>query len=294
MDVTALTVFVLTYNHENSVAQTIESILAQKGSVRFSVKILEDCSTDGTVEVCRRYARSFPDKVKLIAQERNTGALHLQQALRNEIDTPYFYILEGDDWLTDENYLSRAVTFLEEHTSCDLYLANCAYRQPGSETDCLAAQGLNADSLGRGISFANYAYLHTSTRVYRKVFDFARMEGTRYPFHYDIFLYWLYLDRGAAYLEGGHPVAVYNIHAMGVWNRMSDREKGLSLQRAALRGASFFRYRHAHYFARQCVPNLSFRILRKLLGDELALRALAAVSLDKSLDTRKKKHRSPG
>lgn len=50
-----LTVFLLTYNYEETIRETFDGILKQKTQYPFIVKILEDCSTDKTLDICNEY-----------------------------------------------------------------------------------------------------------------------------------------------------------------------------------------------------------------------------------------------
>ena len=48
-----VSVFIITYNQEKTIAQTIESILMQEGDFTFELVIGEDCGTDNTREICK-------------------------------------------------------------------------------------------------------------------------------------------------------------------------------------------------------------------------------------------------
>ncbi len=50
-----VSVIVLTYNQEKLIGRTLDSILAQKCDFPFEIIVGEDCSTDGTLAVCRDY-----------------------------------------------------------------------------------------------------------------------------------------------------------------------------------------------------------------------------------------------
>src|SRR5438132_598175 len=96
-DEPVLTVILLTYNHEHTVARALDSVLEQETTYPYRIWICEDCSTDATLEVCRNYAEKHSDKIDLISQQTNTGGRHFQVALER-ISTPYLTVLEGDDY----------------------------------------------------------------------------------------------------------------------------------------------------------------------------------------------------
>jgi len=122
-----VSVFMMTYNHEKYIAQAIGSVLMQQTNFEFEIVIGEDCSTDRTREIVLEYKAKYPEKIKLLLQEKNVGAM------QNQIDTlractgKYIALLEGDDYWTDPYKLQKQVDFLEANPDygliyADLYL----------------------------------------------------------------------------------------------------------------------------------------------------------------------------
>lgn len=66
MNKITVSIFMLTYNQEAFIAQTIESILSQITNFKFQLVIGEDFSTDKTREICQKYEMQNPDKIKLL------------------------------------------------------------------------------------------------------------------------------------------------------------------------------------------------------------------------------------
>ena len=114
-----LTCVILTFNHKGNIAKCIKSIVNQKTSYPYVIHIWDDCSTDGTSEICQKYAQKYPDKIKLFLQPENTFCKPYEEtqsfkSMQN-IDTKYFSIIEGDDNWCDENKIQTAIEFLESH-----------------------------------------------------------------------------------------------------------------------------------------------------------------------------------
>lgn len=105
----------LTYNQEDFIADTIESVLMQKTNFPFQLVIGEDGSQDKTAEICRHYSKKYGDKIKLLAHSPNIGLiqnfLQTYKACRGE----YVAILDGDDYWTDPLKLQKQVDFLDTH-----------------------------------------------------------------------------------------------------------------------------------------------------------------------------------
>jgi glycosyltransferase involved in cell wall biosynthesis len=67
----AVSVLMTAYNREDYIAESIDSVLAQKFG-DFELVITDNQSTDGTVEIARRYERLDP-RVRVVVNERNLG-----------------------------------------------------------------------------------------------------------------------------------------------------------------------------------------------------------------------------
>ena len=67
-----VSVFVITYNQEHYVRETLDSIVAQDYP-NMEIVVADDASTDGTPEILREYDRNHPGRFKLVLSERNGG-----------------------------------------------------------------------------------------------------------------------------------------------------------------------------------------------------------------------------
>ena len=72
---TKISVGVITYNQQDTIRQTLDSILAQVGEFDLELVIGEDCSPDGTFVICADYAQRYPDVVKLLPNTKNLGIM---------------------------------------------------------------------------------------------------------------------------------------------------------------------------------------------------------------------------
>jgi glycosyltransferase involved in cell wall biosynthesis len=104
-----------TYNHEEYLAQAMESFLMQRVDFPIEIIIGDDCSTDRTPQIVQDYAERFPGLVKAITSETNVGvslnAFRIRAAARGK----YIALCEGDDYWTDPQKLQKQVDFLEKN-----------------------------------------------------------------------------------------------------------------------------------------------------------------------------------
>lgn len=114
-----VSICMITYNHEPYIREAIEGVLMQQCSFPFELVIGEDCSTDLTLQICKKYAREHPE-IHLLSSESNLGSmknlLRTLQACKNK----YIALCEGDDYWTDPLKLQKQVEFLEGNEDCSL------------------------------------------------------------------------------------------------------------------------------------------------------------------------------
>jgi glycosyltransferase involved in cell wall biosynthesis len=91
------------YNGENFLEQSLDSLLAQTYG-DFEVVISDNASTDGTADICKKYA-ARDSRVKYVRQEKNLGAAENYNFVFRESKTEFF------KWATHDDLL--APTFLE-------------------------------------------------------------------------------------------------------------------------------------------------------------------------------------
>ncbi len=104
-----------TYNLENFIAKALDSFLMQETNFPFEIVIDDDCSTDGTVEVIKRYMEKFPNIINADLLKKNIGVRmnfikNLQRA-KGKYITP----CDGDDYWTDPLNLQKHVDFLDDN-----------------------------------------------------------------------------------------------------------------------------------------------------------------------------------
>ena len=109
-----------TFQHEKYVDIALHSILNQRTNFKFKIIICDDCSSDNTQNIIKRYKKKFPDRISLILRKKNLGYQRSILYALKECNTKYTAILEGDDFWTDSNKLQKQVDFLENNPNVSL------------------------------------------------------------------------------------------------------------------------------------------------------------------------------
>lgn len=99
-----LSIAVPSYNVEKYLNKALESYADSRLEEDLEVLIVNDGSTDGTVEIAEKYVKRFPKLFKLINKE-NGGHGSAVNAGINNATGKYFRIIDGDDWVNTENLI---------------------------------------------------------------------------------------------------------------------------------------------------------------------------------------------
>ena len=66
-----LSVVVIAYNQANTIKKTLDGIVNQKTNFNFEVIVNDDCSTDGTDEIIKEYAKRYPKIIRPVLRKEN-------------------------------------------------------------------------------------------------------------------------------------------------------------------------------------------------------------------------------
>jgi glycosyltransferase involved in cell wall biosynthesis len=119
-----LTVVVQTYNHAPFVRSALDSVLRQVTDCAYEIVITEDCSTDGTRDIVKRFAEAHPDRVRLLLSERNLNSNYVMRRALQAVRGRYVALLDGDDLWTSGSKLQKQLDFLETHPDCSACFHN--------------------------------------------------------------------------------------------------------------------------------------------------------------------------
>ena len=213
-----------TYNHENYIAQTIDSFLAQETSFPIEILLHDDASTDRTAAIIRDYAAQRPDIIKPIYQTENQFSQGRRPA--PQINYPraagkYIALCEGDDYWTDPLKLQKQVAYLQAHP--EVFLCAHAVRQIDAAGNLLTDSKfgfyedryLTQDEL----AFGQFAFptLSVMFRNAVQVPEFRLLNGDTFTFAY-------FSNFGAAYIAG-EAMGVHRVHEHGIWSSLDARAR---------------------------------------------------------------------
>lgn len=108
-----ISVIIPTFNCEDSILKTIDSIENQTSSKRIEVIICDDCSTDQTQKLLDQY-KSKKFNLKLLNNELNSGAAISRNKAIKAASGKYIMFCDADD-IWDKNKIEKQIKFMEEN-----------------------------------------------------------------------------------------------------------------------------------------------------------------------------------
>jgi len=268
-----VTVVIPAHDAEAFLADALDSVVAQTYA-DWEAVVADDASSDGTPAIASRYAATYPERIRAIHLERNSGpAVARNAAIAASGPTELIALLDADDrWRHD--YLEHMVAVYDRAVAagrrvgivaCDAVLESAA--GPLEET--------LADQVGWVDPITYESMLDRSTIFVSAVFPRAAFDevGGFSPecWGSEDFDLWLrIIERGYDVVATREPVAIYRLHEGGLSrSQLTMAEAGIAAYRRAYARANSSRRRRA---TRSRIVHYRALLARALLADALARR----------------------
>lgn len=161
-----VSIMIPTYNQEAYISQAIESALMQDYN-NIEIIISDDCSTDRTGEIVKRYLSDH--RVKYYRNSTNLGRVkNYHHTLYDLTSGEWVINLDGDDYYTDKSFISRAMNLINSNENVVCYF--------GKRYLSNKLKRYSQNLIGKDIYLFNGIFYFTN---YFKIGGFAHM-GTLY------------------------------------------------------------------------------------------------------------------
>lgn len=229
-----LTIIMPSYNKGKYIREALDSIFMQETSYSYQIIIADDHSTDNSVEIIKEYQAKYPNKITFL--ESNVNQKLYKNVLRAyEITkTPYFTVLDPDDFWIDKFKIQKALDFLEKNRDFTIYVTNTLQQfsdgtrnkwsnNPEKDSDFTdfingkAALGCTLGSIYRNVIFAN--------GIPNKMLNLENKTCER-SFRGDTFRNAIHINKGKAHSVRDFD-AVYRITDEGIWQGMTPVSQNL-------------------------------------------------------------------
>jgi glycosyltransferase involved in cell wall biosynthesis len=216
-----VSVCMITYNHEKYIREAIEGVLMQKADFIIELIIGEDFSTDNTRIICQEYSAKHPDKIRLLASDKNLGMMPNFVRTTEACIGKYIALCDGDDYWTDPNKLKKQVDFLQENEDFVI----CHHNMQVIYENNTRAPHLSNSPGQKDIStiedLARLYFIYTASSIYRNGLIKKLPEIFHHSTLGDYFLYMLIAQYGRIkYFPD--VMGVYRVHENGIWSKLSE------------------------------------------------------------------------
>jgi glycosyltransferase involved in cell wall biosynthesis len=217
-----VSICMITYNHEQFIAQAIESVLAQQTDFNFKLYIGEDVSTDNTRDICMQYQTRYPDKIEVLPVTQNLGAIRNFKRTLEACQGDFIAILEGDDYWIHSQKLQMQYDFLSVNTDYTVCYTNNQWLHPDGRQEAVETGHPDREFLtAKDLLERNYVATQTcmfKNRLFSLPLWFDELYIGDWPLHI----------LNALYGKVKHLpqiTAVYRVHSAGIWSKLKNLKK---------------------------------------------------------------------
>ncbi|AYZ67545.1 glycosyltransferase [Burkholderia multivorans] len=222
-----ISVLLVTYNHEEYVADALKSIINQNYDGFIQIVVADDASTDGTLAVIKGYEGiDSRFSFKYLDSTKNRGITRNYQRAFAECETEYVAVLEGDDLWTHRKKLTKQIGIMDDCSECVMCASNYFIWDEGgarftsrTSVDSLGFMYIDSryiigDNLPGNFSACMY---RTSAlrRIDQRLFDLKA-----YDWAVNICIG---MQGLIAYAH--EPLSIYRVHGGGAWSGLSSADK---------------------------------------------------------------------
>lgn len=163
-DADKISVIMACYNCEDTVAEAMDSILAQTYT-NWVMICCDDGSTDGTLGVLRRYEEQYPGKFIVLENGENRKLPYSLNHCLEHVETELVARMDADDWSLPERF-EKQLAFLKAHPEYDLVGTGVAISDNGQRIGSI----IKIEEPTKETMIRQNAFSHATILTYKRVY----------------------------------------------------------------------------------------------------------------------------
>lgn len=169
-----VSVLCVVFNHAKFLRKCLDGLVNQETNFAYEIIVHDDCSTDGSIEIIKEYAKKYTNIVAFYEKENqySRGIGITRNLILPHAKGKYIALCEGDDYWTDNSKLQKQFSYMETHDECVLCVHNTIFN------DLLT---------GKKHLFNDWKGIHQLTDA--EVIRLWKVHTTSYFFRYNVFDY---------------------------------------------------------------------------------------------------------
>lgn len=227
-----ISIIIPVYNHEDTLAEALESVLMQEMPYTSVIYCLNDASTDKSADILNDYSIRYPGRIKIYTNPKNLGSgkrsIYYQQP---PVLGRYWCILEGDDYWSVKDKLAKQISFLDANPEFIGCSGHTVMKNEMTGEESIIKPDRNAWNLLDLILLQQkYAfYVHTSSIIWRHIY---MDRGFFLPPSFkeesaigDVLLMHMMLSTGGNMQNIPEVMSCYRVTGRGIWTSKSAQEQ---------------------------------------------------------------------
>lgn len=130
-----LTLITPVYNKASYIQTWAECLAEQTYLNKMKILVVDNCSTDESLSLIENYSEKYNLPVEIIKNKENMGLMYSIRKAYHKIDTPFFCVLDADDYYISPQKIEKAVKFLQSHKDYSCYACNSYLEYPDGKKD---------------------------------------------------------------------------------------------------------------------------------------------------------------
>lgn len=239
-----LTLLIPMYNKAKYIERMVKSLSEQTYLPRTKILVTDDCSTDGSLDVLKKFAEEFGIEMGVRINRKNLGLSLTIRNMYRKIETPFWTVLDPDDYYIDPRRHERAVEFLKSNPDHSMHGCNYFLEYGDGRREIAIPESLDNYSTS---NLRTMPFFQTSSGTFRNfwthdlLLELERCAGKNH-YHFtqgDSFRNFCAIHSGKAYFDN-FAGSVYTM-SVGIWDTMSPIEKNVMNMVASYRLFEFSR-----------------------------------------------------
>jgi glycosyltransferase involved in cell wall biosynthesis/tetratricopeptide (TPR) repeat protein len=233
---------ITSYNHEEYIEQCLESVVSQKGFFDHDVIIADDFSTDNTREIINKYAKAYPDIIRVLPTGENLGMLQNLKRAFTACKGNFIAICEGDDYWLSPTKLHKQLLFLLKKPELPMCFNWILLYKQSEQTFNPHAQQENIN--GDRITFDQLLPVDLSANFSCCFYRREAIESIPNSYYQEAsaadWLFNLCIAHKADLGFIKELLSVYRLNEKGQWSGLSPKEQADRIQKEYLRFMEYF------------------------------------------------------
>jgi len=246
-----LSIILIAYNQEETISQSIDSILMQNLPFDFEIIVADDFSSDKTMAIIKNKLIDKVENLIFLENSKNIGISKNYQRAFLASRGEYIAVMEGDDYWTNPNRLIKHIEFLDFHRECVMSMNRFIVYNQNKKSFYFKKWNSNDDYIYANTSdtIRDNKLGNLSACVFRKS-GVDLLKPDLFDLSLADWMLGIVLSQYGFIAILKEMTSVYRIHNRGIWSKTTKEEKKVQVLKLIDVYNEYLEYRYNKDFTR--------------------------------------------